>query len=270
MSSPSRLRLIDSHCHLHAPELDSGLDIHIASAQDRGVERFIVPGTRQKEWRAQLLLAARYRGVYPALGLHPLFLQHHREDDLLQLASLCANRTVVAVGEIGLDFYAGLGDEVQQRRLFQQQLDIAEETGLPVILHARKADDQLLSILRKSRFQQGGVVHAFGGSLQQARQYIDLGFALGIGGSISYDRAKARRRIAAELPLEAIVLETDAPYMSLAGQREGPNLPERIADVLHILSGLRPESTAAIAGRIYQNTLDIFSLEDYDLRRGPG
>lgn len=258
------IRLIDSHCHLTAPELASEQAGHIGAATQAGVRGFILPGVTRHEWQDQLELAKRYKGVYPAAGLHPLFLDSHQSEHLGELEVLCRDKKIVAIGEIGLDYYDGKQQEKKQTELFEQQVNLAQAAGLPVILHVRKAHDNVLAILRKTGFTSGGTVHAYSGSLQQAKQYIDLGFYIGIGGAISYDRAQKRRQLAAQLSLDAIVLETDAPYMQLAGRRDKPNLPQYLVDILDILAELRNEPRDVIAEQTYSNTSTLFRLSDWN------
>jgi TatD DNase family protein len=253
--------LIDTHCHLDFPAFDGWRDAAIARARALGVTAIVVPGVSAEHWEAVLRLCQHGDGVqlYPALGLHPCFMAQHRPEHLqrLQHAVEAQRERLVAIGEIGLDFQIDAADRQAQIELLSAQLKIAKNADLPVLLHVRKAHDQVLSLLRRLALPRGGIVHAFSGSEQQARQYAQLGFRLGFGGAISYARATRLRRLAAELPLEWLVLETDAPDMPLSGWRDEPNRPQRVAEVANIIADLRGisaqevgQTTSATARRL--------------------
>lgn len=254
------MKLIDSHCHLNAAPLASQIETVIGDARNVGVHEFIIPGITASQWDESLLLGSIHTGVYCAAGLHPLFLERHRNRDLTQLQALCQQNKLVGIGEIGLDFYNGRQQETKQQQLFEQQLAIASKVSLPVILHVRKAHDQVLATLRRQKFKQGGTVHAFNGSLQQAEQYIGLGFVVGIGGAVTHERAKKIRGVAAQLPEESIVLETDSPDMLIAGKGNGPNLPEYLIEILYVLAKLRQTRPEHLGELTRQNTQRVFNL----------
>ena len=255
------MKLIDSHCHLNAAPLLPQLDKVLLEAKAVGVQEYIVPGVIASQWQEIFQLGRRYNGVYCAIGLHPLFLQYHDESDLLRLEELCRQNRVVAIGEIGLDFYHGRQYEQRQQQLFEAQLAIATKVQLPVILHVRKAHDQILATLRRKKFPGGGAVHAFNGSLQQAEQYIGLGFSIGIGGAITYDRAKKLRALATQLPEQAIILETDSPDMVLAGKGDSPNLPRYLLDIVTLLAKLRKTTPEKLGKATRLNTKKTFHLQ---------
>ena len=252
---------IDTHCHWDAPEFDADRGAVRERALAAGVQRFVVPAVQARDFaRTQTL--CRAAGQPYALGVHPLFTPQAGEDDLQQLdralAGAAADPLLVAVGEIGLDFFvAGLDAECQQF-FYAEQLKLAARHGLPVILHVRRSADQLLAGLRR-RPVRGGIAHAFNGSRQQAEAFLDLGFALGFGGALTFERSLNLRRLASELPDSALVLETDAPdippqwlYKTVqqraAGERsrnEPAELP-RIAQTLAGLRGWTLAQTAAI------------------------
>lgn len=254
------MKLIDSHCHLDAEIFRPRVSQIISDAKDAGVEGFILPGVIASSWQEQLHLATEHSGVYCAAGLHPLFLEQHHNRDLIYLEELCKGKLLVAIGEIGLDFYHGKEHAKAQQQLFEEQLKIASGAGLPIILHVRKAHDQVLAILRRKQFTGGGCVHAFNGSLQQAEQYTGLGFAIGIGGAATYERAKKIRAVAAQLPEQSIVLETDSPDMLIAGKKKGPNLPQYLIETLHVLAQLRQTKPEHLGDRTLLNTQAIFNL----------
>ncbi|SBS25161.1 putative deoxyribonuclease YjjV [Marinomonas aquimarina] len=237
---------IDSHCHLDFPVFDALADL-ITQSQAAGIDAFLVPGTTSESWAGVLALQHEYSAIKVALGLHPYFLQSYQASDLQQLASLLAQYTVVAVGEIGLDKWPNLPDYQLQQEVFVAQLAIATEQALPVILHARKSEDDLLKLLRQSRFTHGGIVHAFNGSLEQAKRFLDLGFVLGIGGTVTYPRAQKARRVLQALSDSDYVLETDSPDMPVCGYQGQANSPLRILDIAHTVSELRQQSVLEIA-----------------------
>lgn len=232
------IQLIDTHCHLDFPVFDGWREQMLADARAENVTAFVIPGVTAKDW-SRVLLTCEEDGLYPALGLHPCFLEQHQASDLPQLEQRLESNSVVAVGEIGLDFFVpGLSHE-RQIELFSAQLALAKQFALPVLLHVRKAHDQVLKLLRQYKLQRGGIVHAYSGSEQQAEHYVELGFKLGMGGSLTYERAKKLRRMAVSFPMDAFVLETDSPDIPLAGYRGVPNQPKRVREVADVFSELR-------------------------------
>lgn len=254
------MKIIDSHCHLNISPLVEQIDTIIADANAVGVQEFIVPGIMAAQWEKLLILGRKNMGIYCAAGLHPLFVEHHLTSDLITLEQLCQQNLLVAIGEIGLDFYNGKQQERKQQQLFEQQLEIADKTGLPIILHVRKAHDQVLATLRRKKFTYGGSIHAFNGSMQQAGHYIQLGFVIGIGGAITYERATKLRTTATLLPEESIVIETDSPDMLIAGKEKGPNRPEYLIEILHVLSKLRQTTPEQLGKATLRNTHRVFNI----------
>ncbi len=256
---------IDTHCHLDAAEFDADRDVVRQNAKSLGVETCVIPAVMASHFDEVRLLAHRHADAY-ALGIHPLYTPQAKDTDLATLAThLHAHREdkrLVAVGEIGLD---GFVSEIntpeafeKQVHFFEAQLQLAQRHQLPVILHVRRSADGLLKGLRQIPVA-GGIAHAFNGSLQQAKMFIEMGFKLGFGGAMSYDRATKLRALATELPLSALVLETDAPdipphwiYTTAQdrekGKAQGRNSPAelpRIASVLAELRGISLEELAA-------------------------
>ena len=254
------MKIIDSHCHLNTSPLVEQIDTIISDANAIGVQEFIVPGIMASLWEELLQLGSLHKGVYCAAGLHPLFLAHHQKSDLVALEQFCQQNLLVAIGEIGLDFYNGKQQEQKQQQLFEEQLIIASKAKLPIILHVRKAHDQVLATLRRKKFTCGGAVHAFNGSIQQAEYYIGLGFAIGVGGAITYERATKLRTMATWLPEESIVLETDSPDMLIAGREKSPNLPEYLIEILHVLSRLRQTTPERLGSATFHNTHRVFNI----------
>ena len=246
--------LIDTHCHLDAPEYDADRDEVARRAREAGVGRIVVPAVAAFNFQATMD-CRRYEGVDVALGMHPMYLHVHRDEHLALLDEAIRKEHPAAVGEIGLDRFQsridrpGVHDEDIERQefFFVEQLRLAAKYELPVLLHIRRANDQILKQLRRIKVP-GGIAHAFNGSMQQAQEYLKLGFKLGFGGAMTYTRATSLRRLATELPLESIVLETDGPDIPpewIAKQRNEPAELPRIAQVLADLRGISVEEVAA-------------------------
>ena len=254
------MELFDSHCHLDVAEFDVDRAALLARARAAGVTRIAVPAVDAAGWPALLALCRREAGLYPALGLHPIYIDTHRDRDLDELRRLVAEERPLAIGEIGLDYFVPGLDRGRQQGLFEAQLRIAAEFSLPVLLHVRKAHDPVLATLKKMKFTHGGIAHAFNGSLVQAQQYIELGFRLGFGGMLTYERSTRLRALAQELPLESLVLESDAPDMTPAAHHGERNSPEYLPEVLATLAGLRGMAEEALAAQLLVNTRDALRV----------
>ena len=250
---------IDTHCHLDAAEFDADRDAVVAAARAAGVATIVLPATDAGNFGRVRELAHRH-GLAYALGIHPMCTGNAGEADLAALrAGLEANRDdprLVAVGEIGLDhFIAGL-DRERQAGIFAAQLKLAREFDLPVLLHVRRAVDSVLKQLR-TRPVRGGIAHAFNGSEQQASAFVELGFKLGFGGALTFDRALRIRRVAAAVPLASIVMETDAPdiapqwlYRTAEARAAGAtmrNVSAELPRIAAVLAGLRGIASEALA-----------------------
>lgn len=253
------MELVDTHCHLDIEAFDGDREQVLRRTRACGVTRMVVPGVNADRWPGLLQLCEHEDGLYPALGLHPVYLCQHRPQDVKLLAQLIEQHRPLAVGEIGLDYFVRDVDHGQQQALFEAQLMVAREAGLPVILHVRKAHDQVLATLRRIRVK-GGTAHAFNGSLQQARQYRDLGFMLGFGGMLTYERSRRIRSLAAQLPLDAMVLETDAPDMTVAAHHGQRNSPEYLPDCLQALADIRDEDPEQVARQTTANACSVLGL----------
>lgn len=251
--------LIDSHCHLDAAEFDTDRAEVLARAQAAGVGAQVVPAVQAAGWPALRELCRAHAQLHPAYGLHPLYLAAHRADHLDLLADWLARERPVAVGECGLDFFVAGLDVEAQRHYFRRQLELARDFGLPVIVHARRAVDEVIASLRRVGGLRG-VVHSYSGSAEQARQLWDLGFCLGFGGPITYERATRLRGIVAQMPGEFLLLESDAPDQPLAGHRGERNEPARLPEVLRTAAALRDESPQSLAALTSANARRLFAL----------
>ncbi len=254
--------LIDTHCHLDVAEFDADRQAVLARARAGGVKAIVVPGVLARSWDDLWNFCATDPGLYPALGMHPVYLDRHTDAGLQQLEDRVGRQRPVAIGEIGLDYYVTGLDRDRQQRLFEAQLEIARAAGLPVILHVRKAHDAVLATLKRIRVR-GGICHAFNGSLQQAGQYLELGFRLGFGGMLTFERSSRLRGLARALPLEALVLETDAPDMTVAQHRGERNSPEYLPYCLAALAAVRGEPEQQVAERTTATARAVLGLDDY-------
>ncbi|MDH3901418.1 MAG: TatD family hydrolase [Gammaproteobacteria bacterium] len=253
------MEIIDTHCHLDVAAFNPDRKAVLERARSGGVAGIVVPGIEARGWDELSAVCATGPDLFPAFGLHPVFTATHSDADLPLLEARLAAQRPVAVGEIGLDFYIKGADRARQQLLFEAQLVMARDAGLPVILHVRKAHDQVLATLKRIRVP-GGTAHAFNGSLQQARHYIELGFKLGFGGMLTYERSVKLRGLAQALPAEAIVLETDAPDMVVAQHRGERNSPEYLPDCLLALAKVRDEPLATVAARTTANAREVFGI----------
>ncbi|MBE0484346.1 MAG: TatD family hydrolase [Bacterioplanes sp.] len=254
VSEHAPLRWFDSHCHWDFSSLDSERETQWLLAQRLGVCGYLIPGISREQGQRQLDHdATKQHGI--ALGLHPYFLAQHRPSDLAWLHEQCQRHDLVALGEFGLDWVLATTSEQQRQQWdwFEQQLDIAETHQLPIILHVRKAHDQVAAALRRRQFAYGGVVHAFSGSVQQGKAYLDLGMTLGIGGAMSHPRAHKLRRTVAALPNHAWLLETDSPDMTPAFWQGPRNSLATIPLLAAILASLQQQSLAAVAEQQWSN-----------------
>ena len=261
------MEITDTHCHLDVTEFDLDRDDVLSRCRSLGVSKIIIPAIQSSTWSNVLDLCNTDKGLYPAPGLHPVFIEQHDSSDLSKLEELLETVSPVAIGEIGLDFYIKEHDQKQHQQqqidLFEAQLNIAKKHNLPVILHVRKAHDQVLQLLKKIKVK-GGFCHAFNGSMQQAEQYIGLGFKLGFGGTLTYKSSTKIHNLAKTLPLESIVLETDAPDMVVESHRGQRNSPEYIIDSLSALANLRGEDINMIAKQTSENANAVINFSNYD------
>ena len=243
--------LIDTHCHLDAREFADDRDAVVDVARATGVSRIVIPAVGPWNWVAVRDCCRLYPEGLPAYGIHPLYLDQVGEDATNRLRQWLLDEMAgefppVAVGEIGLDFFVPGFDATRQEDYYVAQLKLARDLDLPVLLHVRRSVDRILKGLRRIGVK-GGIAHAFNGSRQQADEFIRLGFKLGFGGAMTYPGSTRIRQLAATLPLECIVLETDAPDISpvwLAGRRNSPGELMSIARVLADLRSLSPEQIA--------------------------
>ena len=253
------IALIDSHSHFDDPEFDPDRDAALARARDAGVMRQIIPAIALSNFEKVRALCAADKGLFAAYGLHPMLLAEHEPSHIDALARWIEREKPVALGECGLDFFIEGLDHDAQRDYFERQLALAKDFDLPVILHARRAFDDVAAALRRIGGLRG-VIHSFSGSEEQAQQFFKLGFHLGIGGPVTYERAKRLRAIVASMPIEWLLLETDSPDQPLSGHRGERNEPAFTAEVLDCIAALRSESRESVAAATTRNGETLFAL----------
>ena len=253
--------LIDSHCHLDAPEFDVDRDEVAQAAKQAGVDMIVIPAVARENFQQVIDLSNQYTHCRFSLGIHPMYVDNAHPSDLSLLRALVsqyiATNKLVAIGEIGLDFFVTQQNRETQEYFFSEQLKIAQAFDLPVVLHVRKAVDDVLKHLRIHKVR-GGIAHAFNGSAQQAQAFIGLGFKLGFGGAMTYTRALKIRELAKTLPLESIVLETDAPDIppEWVGTK-GRNAPAELLKIAQVLADLRGVKVSQIIEKTGENVYTV-------------
>ncbi|KAB0484806.1 TatD DNase family protein [Pseudomonas reinekei] len=244
--------LIDTHTHLDFPDFDADRQALMTESRALGVRQMVVLGVYQGNWQRVWELVQNDPDLHAAFGLHPVYLDDHRPQDLRELGDwlsrLAGHRQVCAVGEIGLDYFIETLDRERQQALFDAQLQLAVDFNLPALIHVRRSHAAVIATLKRFKVKRTGIIHAFAGSKEEAREYIKLGFKLGLGGAATWPQALRMHRVLAELPLDSVVLETDSPDMAPAmfpGQRNSPaHLPAICAALAEIMA-ISPEQLAA-------------------------
>lgn len=256
------MRYIDTHTHLDFPDFDADRHQVLQRCAQVGVERLIVLGVYRENWDRLWHMVEADRRLYAAFGLHPVYLEQHQPahlDDLAErLEDLAAHPQCCALGEIGLDYFLPELDRQRQQALFDAQLSLAASANLPVLLHVRRAHADTIATLKRHHLPRAGIVHAFAGSLEEAREYIRLGFKLGLGGAATWPQATKLRRTLAALPIDSLVLETDAPDMAPHFQAYQRNSPEFLPQICQELAALRSESVEDFARACLHNSCELF------------
>ena len=261
--------LIDTHVHLDDCQFAPDRDEVIQRATDESVTGMVVPAVCAVHWPRIQHIAKAHPHIFPTIGLHPLYTAEHAKEHLQWMETELARQRFVAIGECGLDTFLPDHNIELQLEYFVAQLQLARQYKLPVIIHARKTVEQVILLLR-THGPEKGVVHSYNGSLQQAHRLIDLGYSLGFGGPVTYPRARKLRTLVASLPMENMVLETDAPFQPVRNQSNARNEPANIQSVLTTFSQLRkvPEADVALASN--QNAIRLFELAEQKLIGNPG
>jgi TatD DNase family protein len=249
--------LIDTHCHLDAAEFDADRDNVATQAIQKGVSRIVIPAVARDNFDTVIHISNQHKHCSYALGIHPMYVDNATVDDIEILKTYVAENNPVAIGEIGLDYFVTKSNIAQQTFFFTEQLKLAKQHDLPVILHVRHAVDDILKQLRRYQLV-GGIAHAFNGSFQQAEQFIALGFKLGFGGAMTYSRALRIRELATKLPLESMVLETDSPDIPPEWVRaKGRNTPLELPKIAQVLADLRGLNIAQVVEITGSNALKV-------------
>ncbi|WP_445620050.1 TatD family hydrolase [Kushneria sp. Sum13] len=253
---------VDTHCHFDFPPFCGNEAQSLKQAEAAGVEKIIAVGVTAERFEGVMALAEHHAPVYAALGVHPMAIHEFENEHLEQLEAWLEKRPdkLVAIGEIGLDLFIDNPQFDRQEALLEAQLRLARRHDLPVILHSRRTHDKLAMHLRRLDLPRRGVVHGFAGSEQQALAFIKAGYFIGVGGTMTYERASKTRRTLARLPLSSLLLETDSPDMPVQGFQGEPNRPERIHNIWQCLCEIRRESPEEIADTIRGNTRRLFGL----------
>ncbi len=251
--------LIDAHCHLDFKIFDNDRRQVIDRAKEQNVCSIIIPGTQEKYWHRIKKLCANNEQLHPCYGLHPYWTVEHNKQAIEKLDFYIDAHHPVAVGECGLDFRPQQADKKKQLVFFIAQLDIAVNRKLPVVIHSVKATETVIQTIRKFK-NLSGMIHSYSGSIEQAKQLIDLGFFISISGSVTYDNAKKITAVAKEIPLTSLILETDAPDQADRLHSGKRNEPAYLVNTLNAISNLRQESAEAIAKQTTENTKTLFQL----------
>ncbi|MGV6397197.1 TatD family hydrolase [Pseudomonas caspiana] len=256
------MKFIDTHTHLDFPDFDVDRGAILDNCRTLGVERMVVLGVYQRNWQRVWDLTLENPVLYAAFGMHPVYIDEHQTGHLSELRDwlyrLKGHPQLCAVGEIGLDYYVERLDRERQQQVFEAQLQLAADFDLPALLHVRRSHADVIATLKRFKLARSGIIHAFAGSREEAREYIKLGFKLGLGGAATWPQALRMHRVIAELPLDSVVLETDSPDMAPAmypGQR---NSPEHLPDICEALAQLMGVSAQQLAEASTDNARGLF------------
>lgn len=251
--------LIDSHVHIDDPRLAVDRPQILHAARQAHIVAQIVPAISHRFWPRVQQTCASEVDLHACYGLHPCFMDEHEDAHLVELSGWLGRERPVGIGECGLDYFIPAPDKLRQQHLFAAQLTLAREFDLPIVIHARQAVEDVIRMIRAAGHHRG-MVHSFNGSAQQASRLIDLGYHLSFGGAVTYERATRLRELVSALPLDTLLLETDAPDQSDASHKGQLNQPAWLADIWQSISSLRPEAPATIARQTTDNAIRLFRL----------
>ena len=255
------MRLIDSHCHLNYEGLVERQGEVLENARNRGVRGFLNISTRQREWNDIIALAEREADVWASVGVHPHEADAHPDLGAAALVEGADHRRVVAIGECGLDYYYDNSDRGAQRERFQAHIEAARETGLPLVVHTRDAEEDTAEILGEAARRGGvtGVLHCFTGSAGLAKKALDLGFYISLSGIVTFKNAQDLQHTARKLPLDSLLLETDSPFLAPVPHRGRKCEPAFVADTARFVAELRGEDAERLADATTENFYRLFS-----------
>jgi TatD DNase family protein len=254
--------LIDSHAHLEMPEFKKDLEEVIQRSKESGVRYIFTVGTEKKDWERTLKIVNSHPSIYAILGVHPHNAKEIDDETYPTLRELCRNEKVKAYGEIGLDFYRNLSPRDVQLRRFREQIGLARELGLPIVVHDREAHQETLEILKSEKAEQcGGIIHCFSGDYEMAKKCLEMGFCISIPGSITFKNAERLREIVKRLPLESLLVETDAPFLTPEPFRGKRNEPSYIRYTAQKVAETKKISFEKVAEVTTENALRIYGLK---------
>jgi len=253
--------LIDSHAHLEMPDFRKDLEAVIQRAKESGVEYIFTVGTEKKDWKRALEIANSHSTIYAILGVHPHNVKEIDDQTYPTLRELCRNGKVKAYGEIGLDFFRNLSPRDLQLKRFREQIGLAKELGLPLVIHDREAHQETLEILKSERAEAcGGIIHCFSGDYAMAKACMDMGFHISIPGSITFKNAEGFRETVRRIPLESLLVETDAPFLTPVPFRGKRNEPSYVRYTAQRVAEVKKISSEEVAKVTTENALRVFRL----------
>ena len=256
------MKIIDTHCHLNDKALFSDLDNVIDRAKKAGVDKMIVVGWDKESSELAIKIAEQYDFIYAIIGFHPENIFDINDEILYETLELYKHPKVVAIGEIGLDYHWTKEPEKRalQKEYFVKQIDFANKVGLPISIHSREAFEDTLSILKEHKPEHGGVMHCYSGSVENLKDIINLNLYIGLDGPVTFTNAKTPKEVAAEIPLERLVVETDCPYLSPHPLRGTVNEPANISLIVDAIAEARDMSKKHLLDVLYQNSCELFNL----------
>ncbi|MBE1556194.1 TatD family hydrolase [Sporosarcina limicola] len=252
---------VDTHVHLNADQYDNDVDEVIHRALEVGVERMIVVGFDRKTITKAMELIEKHSFIYAVVGWHPVDAIDCTEEDLVWIESLAAHPKVVGIGETGLDYHWDKSPKDVQQQLFRKQIRLAQKVELPIIIHNRDATADVVRILKEEEADiTGGIMHCFGGSVETAKECIDMNFMISLGGPVTFKNAKMPKEVATEIPLQYLLIETDAPYLAPHPYRGKRNEPAWVTFVAEEIANLKGISIEEVANKTTANALKIFNI----------
>jgi TatD DNase family protein len=256
------MMLIDSHSHLEMPEFKKDLEEVIQRAKSSGLEYIFTVGTEKRDWNRALEIAHSHPSVYAILGVHPHNAREIDEETYPTLRKLCADDKVRAYGEIGLDFYRNLSPRGIQLKRFREQIVLAKELRLPIVVHDREAHQETLEILKSEKAEEyGGIIHCFSGDYEMAKECIEMGFLISIPGSITYKNAGGFQEVVKQIPLEALLVETDAPFLAPVPFRGKRNEPSYVRYTAQKVAEIKKVPFEKVAEVTTENAVRVYRLE---------
>lgn len=254
--------MIDSHCHINDEAFRDNPAEYVKEAEKTGVFQFLVVGCDRKTSEIAVDIANKINGCFAAVGIHPSDSKHAESNDLEVIKELAKNKKVIAIGEIGLDFYWDKeeGIKAQQREYFKKQIKIANEMDLPISVHCRDGIDECLQILKENPVKRGGIMHCFAGSVESAREFIKLGFLLGFGGTVTFKNSVRPKEVVLNVPSNSYVLETDAPYLTPDPYRGKENHSKYLYLVRDKIAELRNISPKQVEKETTENFKRVFNI----------